>query len=226
MAKIKRYRNKIEEFLSGEKGQRFFNFAYSIGAAVVIWGALFKILHLPGGNLLLAIGMGTEVLMFILMAFDRPYSAHREPIADSYSSNERHILPVYDEVTVSSDGSKVRPSSEIQLPAQRISLPNVEMNDYTQEVEEVIKEMKKLRETTSALNTLYEMQLKSVSAQLSAFEQSGGNVATMREMMEKSAQQSQKYCEETERMAQNMNTLNSIYAAMITAMSGNNSVKP
>ena len=72
MGKYKRYKNRIAVFLSGEKGQRFFNFAYSIGAAVVIWGALFKILHLPGGNALLSIGMGTEVLMFVLTAFDRP----------------------------------------------------------------------------------------------------------------------------------------------------------
>ena len=66
MTTIKRYKNAVERFLSGESGQRFFNFAYSIGAAIVIWGALFKILHLPGGNTLLCIGMGTEVLMFIL----------------------------------------------------------------------------------------------------------------------------------------------------------------
>ena len=51
--------NAIARFLSDDRGQRFFNFAYSIGAAVVIWGALFKILHLPGGNTLLSIGMGT-----------------------------------------------------------------------------------------------------------------------------------------------------------------------
>lgn len=48
MVKIRKYANVIERFLHGEKGQRFFNFAYSIGAAIVIWGALFKILHLPG----------------------------------------------------------------------------------------------------------------------------------------------------------------------------------
>jgi gliding motility-associated protein GldL len=70
--KIKKARRGIGAFISSEKGQRFFNFAYSIGAAVVIWGALFKILHLPGGNALLSIGMGTEVLMFVLTAFDRP----------------------------------------------------------------------------------------------------------------------------------------------------------
>ncbi len=72
MVKIRKYANIVERMLRGEKGQRFFNFAYSIGAAIVIWGALFKILHLPGGNTLLCIGMGTEVMMFILTAFDRP----------------------------------------------------------------------------------------------------------------------------------------------------------
>lgn len=72
MGKIKRYKNVVERFLSGESGQRFFNIAYSVGAAIVILGALFKILHLTGGDLLLSIGMGTEVLMFILTAFDRP----------------------------------------------------------------------------------------------------------------------------------------------------------
>ena len=46
------------------KGQRFFNFAYSIGAAIVIRGALFKILHLPGGSTLLCIGVGTEIATF------------------------------------------------------------------------------------------------------------------------------------------------------------------
>ncbi len=73
--------------------QRFFNFAYSIGAAIVIWGALFKILHLPMGNLLLTIGMGTEVLMFIITAFERPEKEyHWEdvfPILDSGDPEDR-----------------------------------------------------------------------------------------------------------------------------------------
>ena len=72
MEKIRKYTNRIEEFLHSDAGQRFFNIAYSVGAAIVIWGALFKILHLPGGNTLLCIGMGTEIAMFLLTAFDRP----------------------------------------------------------------------------------------------------------------------------------------------------------
>lgn len=93
MGKIKKYRNGIERFLGGSKGQRFFNFAYSIGAAIVIWGALFKILHLPGGSTLLCIGMGTEVAMFILTAFDRPPKEYAWeevfPVLDSHDANDR-----------------------------------------------------------------------------------------------------------------------------------------
>lgn len=93
MVKIRKYANVIERFLHGEKGQRFFNFAYSIGAAIVIWGALFKILHLPGGSLLLCIGMGTEIAMFILTAFDRPPKEYAWedvfPVLDTKSAEDR-----------------------------------------------------------------------------------------------------------------------------------------
>ena len=93
MVKIRKYANSIERFLHGEKGQRFFNFAYSVGAAIVIWGALFKILHLPGGNTLLCIGMGTEIAMFILTAFDRPPKEYSWedvfPVLDSKNPEDR-----------------------------------------------------------------------------------------------------------------------------------------
>ncbi len=93
MVKIRKYTNGIERFLHGEKGQRFFNFAYSIGAAIVIWGALFKILHLPGGSTLLCIGMGTEIAMFILTAFDRPPKEYAWeevfPALDSHDPDDR-----------------------------------------------------------------------------------------------------------------------------------------
>lgn len=93
MVKIRKYTNGIERFLHGEKGQRFFNFAYSIGAAIVIWGALFKILHLPGGSTLLCIGMGTEIAMFILTAFDRPPKEYAWedvfPALDSHNPDDR-----------------------------------------------------------------------------------------------------------------------------------------
>ncbi len=91
MGKIKRYKNVVERFLSGESGQIFFNIAYSIGAAIVILGALFKILHLSGGDLLLSIGMGTEVLMFILTAFDRPPRESSIEEIIPYLTGERQV---------------------------------------------------------------------------------------------------------------------------------------
>ena len=93
MGKLKSYKSSLGAFISSEKGQRFFNFAYSIGAAIVIWGALFKILHLPGGNLLLSLGMGTEVLMFMLTAFDKPPREYKWenvfPVFDTDNPDDR-----------------------------------------------------------------------------------------------------------------------------------------
>lgn len=64
---------KIQRWLNSVNGKTFMNYAYSWGAAVVVLGALFKITHLPGGNLMLFIGMGTEVLVFFISGFDRPF---------------------------------------------------------------------------------------------------------------------------------------------------------
>jgi hypothetical protein len=54
-------------------GQTFLNYAYSWGASIVILGTLFKLTHLPGANFFLFLGMGTEVFVFFLSAFDRPF---------------------------------------------------------------------------------------------------------------------------------------------------------
>jgi hypothetical protein len=54
-------------------GQTFLNYAYSWGASIVILGTLFKLTHLPGANFFLFLGMGTEVLVFFISAFDRPF---------------------------------------------------------------------------------------------------------------------------------------------------------
>ena len=54
-------------------GQTFLNYAYSWGASIVILGTLFKLTHLPGADLMLFIGMGTEVCVFFISAFDRPF---------------------------------------------------------------------------------------------------------------------------------------------------------
>lgn len=62
----------IGQFLSSRNGQILFNIFYSVGAAVVIIGAMFKIIHLPFADWVLMGGMITEALVFFVAAFDTP----------------------------------------------------------------------------------------------------------------------------------------------------------
>lgn len=358
MAKSRKI-NGIERFLSGEKGQRFFNFAYSIGAAIVIWGALFKILHLPGGSTLLCIGMGTEIAMFILTAFDRPAKeykwehvfpeldrehAHAEEEIPAEQDGEAEYAEAGDEAAIEADGEaegqeggeepimaypgryyggvdhatgKRAPSgvsteyaggdeapaegagtaagggviiqggyagggglnlapedteslrdsiAKMANAAEQLSqMADLTMatQDYLSRIAGIAEQMTQLQETTSelnkvssvlldsykaitensssisessngyvesmadlnrnisGLNTIYEIQLKSISSQLESIDRVNRGLKDIKDMYEKSARQSSRYCEETERMTRYMTQLNSVYEKMVTAMTIN-----
>ena len=64
---------RLQKWMDSVPGQTFLNYAYSWGASIVILGTLFKLTHLPGANFFLFLGMGTEVFVFFLSAFDRPF---------------------------------------------------------------------------------------------------------------------------------------------------------
>lgn len=275
MGKVKKYKSIIGTFISSEKGQRFFNFAYSIGAAVVIWGALFKILHLPGGNALLSIGMGTEVLMFLLTAFDTPPKEYKWedvfPVLDSKNPEDRpdfsgggggvviNGASGSGEITIHGDAGAVAAPQPF-VPATDASSATLQ---YIEQINSISEEMHRLHETTAALNkvsetllqsyqaitqhsaeinqsatgyveqmqnlnhnisglnTIYEIQLKSVSSQLDAIDRVNRGIKDIRDMYEKSASQSTRYCEETEKMARYMQQLNKVYEKMIHAMTIN-----
>ena len=307
MGKIKRYKKKAGRFLKSDSGQRFFNFAYSIGAAVVIWGALFKILHLPGGNTLLCIGMGTEVLMFILTAFDKPEKEyHWEEVFPVLASQDPEDRPDFNtgggifiggsgagggegyeggEISVSAAEAKgavglpqgVNLSEEdtlslsesiAKMAAASDQLSRMaELTDATQQyltqMAGISEQMQKLQATTTALNevsetllgsyraitdnsqnitesstgyvdqmqalnqnisglnTIYEIQLKSISSQLDNIDRVNRGLKDIRDMYEKSAAESAHYCDETEKMARYMKQLNSVYEKMIKAMTVN-----
>ena len=73
--------SRFQDFLETQKGQTILNYLYSWGAAVVILGALFKLTHIAGADLMLFLGMGTEVLTFIVNGFERQSSAKEEATA-------------------------------------------------------------------------------------------------------------------------------------------------
>ena len=69
---------RLQKWLDSVPGQTFMNYAYSWGASIVILGALFKLTHLPGANFWLFLGMGTEVFVFFISGFDRPFDKTEE----------------------------------------------------------------------------------------------------------------------------------------------------
>lgn len=285
MGKIHNYRLGLSAFIASDKGQRFFNFAYAIGAAVVILGALFKILHLSGGNMLLSIGMGTEVLMFILTAFDQPPREYKweevfpelkneqrgsEPNAVAQSRPAyRRTAPISGtDFELGTDDTRSLSDSIAKMSAAAEQLSSMSdlaeaTRSYLSHMEAIAADMQQLHATTEALNrvsstllesyraitensagisensrgyveqmqalhhnigglnAIYELQLRSISSQIESIDRVNRGIKDIRDMYEKSAGQSARYCEESEKMARYMQQLNSVYEKMLTAMTVN-----
>ena len=282
-------KSRYRTMMKWEGGQRLFNFAYSIGAAIVIWGALFKILHLPGGNTLLCIGMGTEVLMFILTAFDRPPKEyHWEDVfpeldkksvedidGEEIDSEHPRVIvggapvvlgqPGGQGYAVTAGSGTVADAAMPVAQAESVNIGDVAdaTRNYIEQMTAISEQLSHLRETTQnlnavsdmllqsykaitenssaltanskdyisqmgdlnrnlgGLNTIYEIQLKSVSSQLESIDRVNRGIKDIRDMYEKSASQSARYCEETEKMARYMQQLNQVYEKMLHAMTVN-----
>lgn len=78
MKKSKGIIGGLQAFMDSARGKTIMNYFYSWGAAVVILGTLFKLTHLPGADIMLFVGMGTEVIVFLFSAFERPFEVEEE----------------------------------------------------------------------------------------------------------------------------------------------------
>lgn len=218
MATIKRKPNRIELFLQKEAGQRFFNVAYCVGAAIVIWGALFHILNLPGGKTLLCIGMGTEVVMFLLSAFDNP-SRHHEADAAGASGERDEAAAPQAERQASTPANHASATSALtsgmipEVPASTAGL--------TEQMDNVVKQMQDLSRNIAGLNTIYEIQLRSISGQLDNIQGVNQSMKDIRDMYDKSSAESIRYQEEAEKMTRHIQQLNAVYEKMLKALTVN-----
>jgi gliding motility-associated protein GldL len=79
---------RFQALLASKRYKKFMAQLYGWGAAVVILGALFKINHFPGANIMLILGMGTEAVIFTFSSF--------EPLHPDY--HWEHIYPELVEV--------------------------------------------------------------------------------------------------------------------------------
>lgn len=220
MVKLRKYANSIERFLHGEKGQRFFNFAYSVGAAIVIWGALFKILHLPGGNVLLCVGMGTEIAMFILTAFDRPPKEYNWedvfPVLDSKNPEDRPEFGAGGGGGIvinggAGDGATghldINVSGASQGGPAGIHETMVEATQkYLDGIQGITEQMTQLQETTRALNEVSTVLMQSFKA----ISENSGIIS----------QSATGYAEQMVDLNRNISGLNTIYEIQLKHVSG------
>lgn len=110
---------RMQNFMASYRGKVILNYAYSWGAAIVILGTLFKLTHLPGANYMLWIGMGTEVLVFFVSAFDLPVFRTSQNIDASQANIKVVGAPSSGNATLAvgnAGGSSVT-ASDAQVPA-------------------------------------------------------------------------------------------------------------
>ena len=226
--------------------QRFFNFAYSIGAAIVIWGALFKILHLPMGNLLLTIGMGTEVLMFIITAFERPEKEyHWEdvfPILDTGDPDDRPPFSGGSSVTINGDITgdgtvageegamppEVPQDGEAQPAAHQgpITLPAAVGGATVVASPEVAATIAAMsaQEVKSVMGLpgstpLSEEQTQSLSDSIAKMNNASDQLSRMADLTEATPQNTNGYIEQMESLNRNVGGLNTIYEIQLKSIS-------
>lgn len=216
MVKIRKYANGIERFLHGEKGQRFFNFAYSIGAAIVIWGALFKILHLPGGSTLLCIGMGTEIAMFILTAFDRPPKEYAWedvfPVLDSKNPDDRPEFNGGGGIVVTGESS----SGTIHIDGNSVKAPDglsILSEEDTASIHDSIAKMASASEQFSRMADLTEITQQYLSGMSAITEQ-------LVQLKETTQALNQNYADQMADLNRNIGGLNTIYEIQLKNVSG------
>lgn len=192
---------RLQKWMDSVAGQTFLNYAYSWGASVVILGTLFKLTHLPGANLLLFIGMGTEVFVFFISAFDRPFDKTTDGMElqrSSQSNSEEDIIPIeVEEVHQESERNTVLHDrynmSTILTQTQQQLRQAEELSERLPDNAETAE----LKKTLTAIHEVYKLQLTKASSQMTTIDEIDRQLKTMSE---------------------NLKELNRVYTRMIAAV--------
>ena len=154
---------QLQKWMDSVAGQTFLNYAYSWGASIVILGTLFKLTHLPSANFFLFLGMGTEVFVFFISAFDRPFDKTTDGMDLTAEGGNGTVVA----------GVQVKPNR--LSPAQAPDNGLLELlNTRLGELEKMNRrlpdgqETDKIRETLTAIHQVYQQQLLKVSSQLTS----------------------------------------------------------
>ena len=203
--------------------KKVMNFAYGMGAAVVIVGALFKIQHWTGASQLLVIGLLTEAFIFALSAFDKvddeldwtlvypelaggeakPKAKKKEDASDADGLLSQKLDAMLKEAKIDGElmaslGNSIK---NFESAAKGIA-PTVDSLASTKKYSE---ELTKAAAQMESLNNLYKLQLESASVNAEANKDIAENAAMLKQQMQS--------------MTANIASLNAVYGGMLSAMS-------
>lgn len=204
---------------------KMMNMVYGLGAAIVIIGALFKIMHWPYGNLMLIIGLVTEALVFVVSAFepvddDLDWSlVYPELAGGPASERERALLEDTTETEASLSKKLDDMLREAKIDANLMeslgsSIRNFEgaAKGIAPTVDAMASQRKYSEELTLAaaqmetLNNLYKVQVESTARQAEINDEVAENAGKLNQQMGN--------------LATNLSSLNGVYGGMLTAMNG------
>ncbi len=129
-------KTKFDIWFNTPEVKKYLGAAYSLGASIVIIGAMFKILHLPFAGPMLGVGMSVEAFLFALGVFDQPHKEYDwEKVYDFDGGDNSAIL----------GSNKQNSGAEVGVPVRSVGL------NYTETIDD--EDVKKLSEGIKNLTT-------------------------------------------------------------------------
>jgi len=217
-----------KSFFESKKWKTSMNFVYGFGAAIVIVGALFKILHWPGANAMLTIGLLTEAGIFVISAFepvhmDPDWSLVYPELAGGEPTMKKEKSVSGGSVSQQLDSllsqAKIGPELIESLGTGLVSLSN-NVKDMSSISNAAVATKEYAASATKAAHNMNEIANSSavVSDSLGSF--SSGLSGVLNNIAATEAATGE-FKDEMGRLNQNLNNLNSIYGNMLSAMGGN-----
>lgn len=190
---------KKKGFLKSRSGKVTMNFIYGAAAAVVIVGALFKILHWEGANEMLIIGMFTEAGVFLLSAFDPP--------ADDYEWER--VYPVLAEAGYEPDEQTFIDTISPEMP----KIDPAVFDDLSHTLVGLNDNVGKLSSVTDAAGATneYASKIKEASSKIDSLNQSYSVAVDSMSGFANAATDAKAYHEQVQTITKNLSSLNSIY---------------
>jgi len=202
-------------------GKRFKNFMaklYGIGAAVVITGAMFKIMHWEGANIMLVVGLTTEAVIFLFSAFEKPAADYDWTLVypELASADGDRALSVTEQLDNALENGGVDAALIERLGEGMRSLSETAGSlsgavDAASATAAYSEQLSTAATHMESLNALYSVQLENTTAQ----------VERQNDVMEKLAAASGNATDLASELASlkgNLESLNSVYGGMLTAM--------